>query len=188
MIKVSNLQRGNKILDLLSNSTWSFDSNITSDYEIGNFTSILFLSLKFHVSKPEYIYKRIGRMRKTKLQVLIILLDVANFNTVLEEIFRTIRITIILCKNYDECCRYLKGFDLCSKRTSEVLRKKESSVDNFLEAFPKVNKSNSESIQSAFTNIQDFMRCDEKNLSNLFGIGKEKAKTLKTYFNKPFKE
>lgn len=187
MIKVSNLQRGNKLLEFLSAAAWHYDGSLTSDYEIGQFIRILFLSLKFHAAKPEYIHKRIKKMKESKLQILLILVDTPNYNTILEELFRTINIKIILCKNYDECSRYLKGFDICSRRTSDILRKKESTLDNFIESFPKINKNNSVILQSAFTNLQDMFGTDENDLSRLFGMSKEKATLFHSYLNKSFK-
>lgn len=188
MIKISNLQRGNKLIQYLSLSSYSYDSSITSDYQIGFTINILFLSLKFHVAKPEYIFKRMAKLKKTKIQILMVLLDIPNYNSILEEIFATVKLKIILCKNYDECSRYLKGFDSCAKRGAQVLRKKESNTTTFLEAFPKINKNNAEKIETSFKNLQEFLSCNENELANLFGIGKEKAKSIVEYFTKPFKQ
>lgn len=187
MIKVSNLQRGNRLLDFLNKASWHYDASISADYDVGFNISILFLSLKFHASKPEYIYKRIKKLKPKKLQVVLILLDTPNYNTILEELFDRLEFKIILCKSYDECSRYLRGFDISSKRSSDILRKKKSTADSFLEAFPKINKSNSTIIQSSYENIQELFKKSQNELAKLFNVGKEKAESLYIYIHKPFK-
>lgn len=187
MIKVAMCQRGNKLLEFLTTTSFSFDSSVNGDYEVGT-TSLLFLSLKFHATKPEYIHKRIAKWKNSKLRIIMVYVDVHNYHKILEELFATLSITIVVCKNYEECSKYLRGFDICCRRSSQVLRKKESTVDNFLEAFPKMNKTNSEIIQGKFNTLQDFISCDTNSLSVLFGIGTEKARSISSYFKKPFKE
>lgn len=187
MIKVSHLQRGNKLLDFLSTASWHYDSSTSADYEINFSTHVLFLSLKFHASKPEYIHKRVRRLRPAKLRILLVLLDTPSYNTVLEELFRTVHLTIVLCRSYDECARYLRGFDICSKRGSEVLRRKSPTIDHFLEAFPKITKSNSVALQGSFRNIQELFNCTEEGLSGVFGMGRSRAQSFIEHLRKPFK-
>lgn len=187
MIKVSLLQKGNKLLDLLNTASWHYDASVSADYEVNYSTHILFLSLKFHASKPEYIHKRVNKLRPAKLRILLVMLDTPNYNTILEELFRTVPLTIVLCKNYDECARYLKGFDMCSKRGSEVLRKKTPTTSSFLEAFPKISKSNSAALQGSFGSIQELFSSSERDISNVLGMGKSKAQSFVEYLQKPFK-
>lgn len=188
MIKVSLLQRGNKLLEYLSSTTWHYDSSCSADYEINFSTLVLFLSLKFHSAKPEYIYKRIAKLKDAKLKILMVLIDTPNYNTTLQVLFRKVPITIVTCKNYDECAKYMKGFDFSTKRGTEVLRRKESGIDNFLQAFPRINKSDSVNIQRSFHTILDFIKADEKEISNIVGIGKNKAQQVQNYLKKPFKK
>lgn len=187
MIKVAPLQRGNKLIEYLSSTVWQFDSSCSADYEINFSTLILFLSLKFHSAKPEYIHKRLAKLKQAKLRVLMVLIDTPSFNTTLQELFRTIPITIILCKTYEECSKYIKGFDLCSKRGSEVLKKRESTVDAFLQSFSKINKTDSITLQRKYRTLKDLFDANEKDLSNVIGIGKIKAQQLKSYLFKSFK-
>lgn len=188
MIKVSLLQRGNKLLELLSTASWHYDASVSADYEINFSTHILFLSLKFHASKPEYIHKRVNRLKPAKLRILLVLLDTPNYNTTLKELFRTVSLGIVLCKNYDECARYLRGFDICSRRSSEVLRRKAPTVNSFLEAFPKISKSNSTALQDSFGSIQELFCSSERDLADVPGMGKGKAQSFVEYLKKPFRQ
>lgn len=187
MIKIAMLQRGNKLIDYLGSSTWHYDASCSADYEINFSTLVLFLSLKFHAAKPEYIHRRVGKLKDAKLRVLLVLIDTPNFNTVLQELFRSVPITIILCRTYDECAKYIKGFDLCSKRGLEVLRNKESTTDTFLQTFGKINKTDSGVLQARFGSLLELLKADERELSGIAGIGKLKAQQFRTHAHKPFK-
>lgn len=188
MIKVALLQRGNKLLEYLSTLSWSFDSSCNADYEINFTTLVLFLSLRFHSAKPEYIYKRIFKLKQSKLKVLLVLLDTPNYNATLQELFKSIPIPIIPCKSYEECAKYVKGFDISSKRSSGVLRRKDSTLENFLEAFPKLNKTDAITLQKAFPSLQDLFNSSEQRLSNVFGFSKIKSQSFLEMLKKPFRK
>ncbi|ELA42834.1 DNA repair protein rad10 [Vittaforma corneae ATCC 50505] len=187
MIKIALLQRGNKLIEYLNAASWHFDASCSADYEINFSTLILFLSLKFHSAKPEYIYKRIAKLKEAKLRILLILIDAPNFNTSLQELFRTVPIIIVLCRTYEECSKYIKGFDLCSKRGVEILRNKDSTVDTFLQTFNKVNKTDAATLKRKFSTLLELFNAGEKDLANAVGIGKVKAQQLKKYLDRSFK-
>lgn len=68
-IIVNNTQRGNPVLQLVENVKWEFlPANVTSsefpDYILGATTGALFLSLKYHLLHPDYLY---ARMRESRL-------------------------------------------------------------------------------------------------------------------------
>lgn len=187
MIKVSLLQRGNKLLEYLGVSSWHYDGSCSADYEVNFSTFVLFLSLKFHSAKPEYIHKRIAKLKEAKLRVLLVLIDTPNYGTIMRELFRTIPIIVVPCRTYEECSRYIKGFDICTKRGSEVLRKKDTGVNTFLNSIPKINKTDSSTLQNTFNSLSDIIKAEEKDLENIVGIGKVKAKEIFESFRKPFK-
>lgn len=188
MIKVAAIQRGNKLIEYLGTTPWHYDASCSADYEINLSTYILFLSLKFHNAKPEYIHRRIAKLKDARIQVLIVLIDTPNFNTTLQELFRTVSITIVLCRTYEECAKYIRGFEICSKRSSDVLRRKESTINVFLQTLGKVNKTDSVNLQSHFSTLREILMASERELSSVQGIGRTKAEQLKNHLNKPFKD
>jgi DNA excision repair protein ERCC-1 len=187
MIKVNQSQRGNNLLQYLVTATWHYDSMVCADYEINSSIAIAFLSLKFHACRPEYIYKRLNKLKNAKLEVLMVLLDVPSYNNSLQELYRMVPIPIVACKSYEECARYIKAFESNSKKSTDILRKKESTADTFIESFPKINKSNVVNIKQCFSSIQDLFNSNERNLANLHGMGKTKADLFIKYLNMPFK-
>ena len=184
MIKVSQRQRGNSLLSHLSSATWAYDSDITADYEINSSTSILFLSLKFHSCKPEYIFKRISRLKETRLRLVMVLLDSPNYGLSLRELFTSLPLTVIVCGSYEECSRYIRGFDVGTRRSYEVLRRKAPGVDNFLASFPRINKSDVAGIRRSHASMQEFLLGNDTD--GIAGIGKIKKDGILKYLRMPF--
>lgn len=187
MIKVSETQRGNGLLNYLNTAVWQYDAQTRTDYEINSSTAVLFLSLRFHASKPEYIYKRINGTGEFRLRVLMVLVDVPNYNLPLRELFRNAPLTIVLCRSNEECARYLRGFDAAKKRTTDTLRRRTAGIDSFLESFPSINKTDCKNIRSSFKTAQRLLNADEAELSNIAGLGAVKAEGLLRYFRTAFK-
>ena len=189
MIKIATVQRGNPVLGFLVNTKWQYSSNTTADYEINNKTAVLFLSLKFHACKPEYIFKRLNRLKEFRVTIVMIYIDVLNFELTLRELFSMLPYIIITCKSYEECARYLRGLDIASARPVEVLRCKETSIDQFLISIPKINKTDVINLRKSYHTLQDLFRSPEHVLSRASGIGPTKAhsiiETCKKKFNLP---
>lgn len=186
MIKVSRVQQGNPLLSYLNNTLWHYDSNTSADYEINGSTAILFLSLKFHACKPEYIYKRINKIKEFRLKIVLVLIDVPNYNISLRELFNMIPFAIITCRSYEECSRYLRGFDLASMRSAEALRRRETSVEQVLLSIPRVNKTDVSNIRKTCKTVQEVIHTPTIVLSRIPGIGPIKAQLIAEYFKMPF--
>uniref|UniRef100_A0A1B6C8P4 ERCC1-like central domain-containing protein n=1 Tax=Clastoptera arizonana TaxID=38151 RepID=A0A1B6C8P4_9HEMI len=72
-ILVNPKQKGNPLLTYISNVPWEFDDSIIPDYVMGRTTCALFLSLRFHNLKPEYINERLRDLgRLYDLRVLVV--------------------------------------------------------------------------------------------------------------------
>ncbi|KAI4291251.1 DNA excision repair protein ERCC-1 [Pancytospora philotis] len=188
MIQVSEVQRGNGVLSYLNAACWYYDADTSADYVINHSSSVLFLSLKFHACRPEYIYKRINRLKKTALNVLMVLVDVPNCMLALRELYRTVPLTIVACRSNEECSLYLRGLDMAKRRTSMAIRKKTPGYAGFVESFPSINKTDSAAIRAAYPGIADLLRADLGSLSSIKGIGSTKASGIIEYLKMPFKK
>ncbi|KAL6779001.1 RAD10 [Auxenochlorella protothecoides x Auxenochlorella symbiontica] len=74
-VLVSKRQEGNPVLRHMRNVRWQF-GDIVPDYLAGPNTAILFLSLRFHLLKPEYIYGRMKALQRAyRLRVLLCHVD-----------------------------------------------------------------------------------------------------------------
>lgn len=69
---VNPKQRGNPLLKSVRNVPWEFD-DITPDYQMGQTTCALFLSLRYHNLNPDYIHDRLKSLgRLYQLRVLLV--------------------------------------------------------------------------------------------------------------------
>lgn len=186
MIRVSESQRGNLLLNHLSQSAWHYSAGITADYEISHSTSVLFLSLKFHAFKSSYIYKRINRMRETRVRMVLILVDSPNYNSALRELFNTVPLPIVLCRSLQECASYIRGLDQASSIPLDPLRRGSAGADSLLSAIPAITKSDCADLGRSFSSLQELLSADRQRLSGVRGLGTKKTDSLLKYFGMPF--
>eukprot|EP00166_Cyanidium_caldarium_P006071 ctg_795.g311 len=76
-IVVSRRQRGNPVLRYVRHIPYAFADFDFADYLLGQHTCALFLSMRYHLLKPTYIYERarlLGR-RSFRTRVLLLLMD-----------------------------------------------------------------------------------------------------------------
>jgi DNA excision repair protein ERCC-1 len=185
MIKVSPLQKGNNVLSYLSQSSWQYDDSITPDYEINHTTAILFLSLRFHSCKPEYIHKRVRKLKPYKLRILLVQVDVPAYAKALQELYSTTTMTVVLGFSYEECSRYIQGFNLSSSRPIDGIRRKENDSNAFLSCFPKINKSDIAQVNRSCETLEAFLV--REDMTRIPGFGKAKAEEISRYLNMPFR-
>ncbi|WUR04084.1 Ercc1-like DNA excision repair protein [Vairimorpha necatrix] len=188
MIKINKKQYANNVISYLTDSSYSFIEDISTDYEINNTISVLFLSLRFHCTKPEYIYKRLNKLKPYKLSIVLLYVDSENFSSTLLELYDKLDATIILGFSNEECARYLKGLDINQNRSINVIRRKEESYETFLTSWPKINTTDSACILKNYHNLKDFFNNLEKDVKNISGIGNTKTSLLKKYYDMNFKE
>lgn len=187
MIKVNPNQKGNNILTHINKTAWHFNDQ-TTDYEINNDISILFLSIRFHVSKPEYIHRRIKKLEKYKHCVLMIRIDTVNYESILLELFEISNLygcVMILCFSDIECGFYLSSFDVKNRGFMKIRRKCET-VEEFLKIVPKVNKIDVKKIMKSVENLKDLMGREDKWLKSAVGLSEMKIDLMRKYFRMSF--
>lgn len=192
MIQVSIKQKGNNILEYLKDVKWSYNDKITTDYEINGIISIVFLSMRFHLCKPDYIYDKFKSQRKYKTQILLVLVDVLNYEKCSEELFfisNEYNFTMILSFSNEEAGKYIKSFS--QQKNINLIRKKsytnEEKITEFFTSFPKINKSDAKQIINNNKSIYDFFK-NMENIKSITGIGKKKIDSLNEYLDKKFDE
>lgn len=193
MIKILPIQTGNNLIKLLKKSSWHFDPLISADYEINSFIGVVFISIRFHICKSEYIRSRLRKVnKKYKKQILMLLVDIKDINVPVEEFLEIsleFDFTLIICYSYEECAKFISELDTNSFRNIEVIRpKKSDGADRFLSSFPKLNKNDVDSIKNSFNSLKGLVNSERGFLENIEGIGKSKLELLEKYFDMPFKK
>ncbi|KAL3655878.1 hypothetical protein CASFOL_000274 [Castilleja foliolosa] len=88
-ILVSHRQKGNPLLKHIRNVRWAF-ADIACDYLLGQNTCALYLSLRYHLLHPDYLYFRIRELQKNfKLRVVLCHVDVEDVVKPLLEVTKT---------------------------------------------------------------------------------------------------
>eukprot|EP00249_Psilotum_nudum_P012969 c24077_g1_i4 orf=610-1233(-) len=88
-IVVSKRQKGNPVLKHIRNARWIF-GDIMPDYLLGQNSCALYLSLRYHLLHPDYLYYRIRELPKGfRLRVILCFVDVEDVIKPLHEVTKT---------------------------------------------------------------------------------------------------
>ena len=75
-ILVHPSQRLNPLLKSINNVPLEFDDSIVPDYVVGKTACVLFLSIRYHQLKPDYIQERLKKLGKMfELRILLVHVD-----------------------------------------------------------------------------------------------------------------
>lgn len=144
-IRVCSSQRDNNVLDHLHRVKWYYQDDLTTDFEIEHYISVLFLSLQFHIQKPEYIVTRLRNIKQYKVSIVLVYVDIQNYENYISE-FVLFKCQVFLCFTNDEAAKYLSAIDLNAYRSTDIIKKKYSSQlyerkIEFLSKIPRINKN-----------------------------------------------
>ncbi|KAH6910356.1 DNA excision repair protein ERCC-1, partial [Coprinopsis sp. MPI-PUGE-AT-0042] len=194
-IIINPLQRGNPVLECVRNVGKEF-GDIIVDYQVGRTTGVLWLSLKYHRLHPEYIHTRIEKLGHTyTLRLLLILCDVSEHREPIRELTRIClinNITVIVAFSLEEAGHYLATFKQFEFKSPDMIKERtekdyHSVLRNALTSISKVNKTDVETLRTAFGSFAGVSHATSDQLQNLPGFGQVKVKNVKNAFDKPFR-
>ncbi|XP_063168171.1 DNA excision repair protein ERCC-1 [Candoia aspera] len=193
-IIVSPRQRGNPILKFVRNVPWEF-GEVVPDYVLGQSTSALFLSLRYHNLNPNYIHERLRALGKTYLlRVLLLQVDVKDPHQAVKELAKICILadcTLILAWSPEEAGRYLETYKAYEQKPADLLKEKVeqdylSRVTDCLTSVKSVNRTDTLSLLSTFGSLASIAQASKEDLSLCPGIGPQKAKRLFDILHEPF--
>jgi DNA excision repair protein ERCC-1 len=140
-ILVSPTQRGNPVLRCIRDIPWRFADFGFADFLLGSYTCAFFLSMRFHLLRPKYIYDRVRSLgrRVFRLRILLVLLDneggifaVSNAHeegapkrsplAELEKMCLIQDLTMMVAWNNDEAARILESYKTQASKTADSLQ------------------------------------------------------------------
>jgi len=194
-ILVSHRQKGNPLLKHIRNVRWAF-ADVVCDYILGQSTCALYLSLRYHLLHPDYLYYRIRELPKTfKLRVVLCHVDVEDVVKPLLEVTKTALLhdcTLLCAWSLEECGRYLETIKVYENKPADIIQGQMdtdylSRLNHALTTIRHVNKTDVVTLGSTFGTLSHIMDASMEDLARCPGIGERKVKRLYETFHEPFK-
>ncbi|OMO89239.1 DNA repair protein rad10 [Corchorus olitorius] len=194
-ILVSHRQKGNPLLKHIRNVRWAF-ADIVCDYLLSQSSCALYLSLRYHLLHPDYLYYRIRELEKNfKLRVVLCHVDVEDVVKPLLEVTKTALLhdcTLLCGWSLEECGRYLETIKVYENKPADLIQGQMdtdylSRLNHALTTVRHVNKTDVVTIGSTFGSLSSIMDASMEDLARCPGIGERKVKRLYDTFHEPFK-
>lgn len=194
-ILVSHRQKGNPLLKHIRNVRWVF-ADVVCDYLLGQSSCALYLSLRYHLLHPDYLYHRIRELQKSfKLRVVLCHVDVEDVIKPLLEVTRTALLhdcTLLCGWSLEECGRYLETIKVYENKSADNIREQmetdyTSRLTHALTTVRRVNKTDVVTLGSTFGSLSCIMDASMEELARCPGIGERKVRRLYDTFHQPFK-
>ncbi|XP_057549879.1 DNA excision repair protein ERCC-1 isoform X1 [Amaranthus tricolor] len=194
-ILVSHRQKGNPLLKHIRNVRWNF-AEVVPDYVLGKNSCALYLSLRYYLLHPDYLYYRIRELQKNfRLSVVLCHVDVEDVVKPLLEVTRTCLLhdcTLLCGWSLEECGRYLETIKVYENKPADIIQGHMDSdylsrLNHALTAVRHVNKTDVVTLGSTFGSLSHIMDASMEDLSRCPGIGERKVKRLYETFHEPFK-
>ncbi|KAI9332305.1 restriction endonuclease type II-like protein [Zopfochytrium polystomum] len=162
--------------------------DIIADFQVGQTTGVLFLSLKYHRLKPEYIYERIkGIQHQYLLRIILCKVDIEDHQHSIRELTKATILagfTLFLAWSAEEAARYLETFKICENKPPDMIREKQ--LSDMLTQVKTVNKTDVMTLSSNFGSLRKIAEASTEDVSQCPGFGPQKVRRLVDAFNTPF--
>jgi len=195
---VNSAQKGNPLLDLIKGVPWKFSSiSLPMDYIMSSSSCCIFLSLRYHALKPNYVYNKVKLLKNTQsfsLKVLLCLVDVKDCQNTINDLTSLCLIfdmTLLLAFSNAEAATYLETFKAYENKPVDSLKRQQSantgarSVE-VLSSIMKINSTDGLTLISNFESLANVISANKKDLGCCPGIGGLKADILHDLFRQPF--
>ncbi|CAI5983203.1 unnamed protein product [Closterium sp. NIES-65] len=175
--------RGNPVLTHIRNVRWAF-GEITPDYLLSPSSCALFLSLRYHLLHPDYLYFRIRELQKSfRLRIVLCHVDVDDVTKPLHDITKTALLndcTLLCAWSPNECARYLETLKSYENKPANGIQERVDSdyisrLTSALTSIRHVNKTDALTLGTNFGTLANIMGASMDELSRCPGIGEKKV-------------
>ena len=177
---------------------WKHDATITPDYVLGDRNCAVFISIRYHMLKPQYLGRRLAELRaegsRWRLRVLLCLVDVEDATKALHELnILALRMdcVLFLAHGPQEAARYLECFKAYEKNSAQCIRERvdpshAGQVADALQAIKPLNRTDVATLSNRFATFGDLLRANLDDLRACPGLGDKKCSRLHDAFARPF--
>lgn len=194
-VLVNPKQRGNPLLKSICNVPWEFDETIVPDYVMGRTVCALFLSLRYHNLKPEYINERLKFLGKLyDLRVLLVQVDMKDPHHSLKHLTRVCLLadlTLMVAWSPEEAGRIIETYKIYQNKPPDMIMEKQESdphlkLANALTTVRSINKTDATTLLSTFGSLGKIIKASQDSLALCPGLGPQKASRLYKALHQPF--
>lgn len=213
-ILVHKSQQGNPLFEdsAMKTTPWKFDSKVLCDYYVSPKVQILFLSLKYHKLRPEYLWHRLKKLNKglsstevapldSVLRILLVVVDVESHHEIIREL-------LIFCVKHDmllvlswlfaEAGNYIvmaKQHERAPAKLSLTIKgiRGTDYQSSVVEAFTGIRRINKTDVSNLLANCKSAKNIIlkstdplESEMSAIAGLGETKIRNLRLVFLEPF--
>jgi len=122
MIRVSNAQKDNSLLNYLPAKCWRFEKLPDFDYTVNNSVNLLYLTVSFHRKYPDYIYQRLNAINERSATdrasvaadrgiIVLILINRDDYEAELQDLIVSLEALCLVARSYQEAAQYLLSFN-----------------------------------------------------------------------------
>ena len=190
---VHSCQRKNPVMTHIKDMPWEV-ADICPDFEVGERSCVLFLSVRYHSLHPDYIHERVRQegIKKYTLKVLLVLVDMTNVKDSLLELTQiALRsdLTLVLSYTNSEAAKYIETYKRYEHKPPGLIMEKADTdfnkrVGECLTSVKSVNSTDSQTLIQHFGSMARVMKAGKAELLECPGLGPTKATRLHTLFNK----
>lgn len=212
-VQVANSQKGNPLLEspLMKLTPWTYLGQILLDYYINATLQILFLSLKYHKLRPEYVWRRIEKLKggtsteqaqhvsDQALRVLLVVVDIDSPQDTIRHLLGICMkqdLSMIVAWSFEEAGNYIAYFKQNELANSKVdlsiqgLKKADFNL-NIVLALTTVRAVNKTDVANLLANYKLFknivlLASLDQGLGDIQGLGERKVVNLQRAFTEPF--
>lgn len=201
-ILVSPRQKGNPLLRFIRNVRWAMmDASAASpsgpDYLLGDTSSALFLSLRYHLLNPEYIHGRMRGLARASFRHRFLLchVDTDDCERPLEAVTKAALrggFTLLLAWSSQEAARWLETLKAYESKPANTIQERVdadylSRLTSALTALKGVNKTDVVTMGRRFGSLAALAKASMEDLSACPGLGPTKVARLHDAFHQPFR-
>lgn len=199
VLQYSPKQRGNPVLQFIRNVSVAVNESIPADgpdFICGAGVAVLFLSLKFHLLKKGYLYKRMPGLRKTdwKCRVLLVQVDMPDAEEELAQLASLAlynEYTLLCAFSPAEAGRYLETLKAYEHKGAALIQERSEGTylpraQEAITTIRSVNKTDTINLLGHFGSVAGLMTASRESLAQPPGIGDKKVRRLWESFHAPF--
>ncbi|CAM9313930.1 unnamed protein product [Discosporangium mesarthrocarpum] len=183
-LQVNPRQRGNPILKFVRNVPYEITPGLLADFIVSPTACVLFISLTFHLLRPDYLVQRIKSLAMHyTLRVLLCMVDVEdNVQPLLEMNKITVLndFTLVLAWTPQEAARYLETYKAFEQKSSASIQEKVDTdflakLQDCLGTVRSLNKSDVLTLASNFGSLKSICDASVEDLGSCPGLGDKKV-------------